>query len=548
VEIKIASATRVFHQIARLSNTERGLSFQAMRQLYIACITLIADYGVPIWWNNQKHLLEKYQKLQNLALRKILGAFKTSPSMAMELEAVVPPPKVRFNKICKNYALRILQVFESHPLRLRVSSSFPPYDNGSDLDWSKYLDWNEKNQVIESEIAETSSRSEFEQRHRKKRRKTKRKQKKEVSQLFKITSQISDLLPSLKTEKIKQEWNAPWSQSLASLIDIQISELDKEKTAVIHHNKIQKILTNNKDNSNIILYSDGSKNEQLNKLGAGVFYTTNFAISQSQSFSWNLGAGMEVFDAELFALEKAFEIAWNRKQLNTEKVWIFSDSQAAIKRLKKSSLKAGQYYIQSIRKWAERFQDLGIQMQLEWVPGHMNIKGNELADKAAKKGTKIQRTIAESYISLAFVKRQVKEAALSDWNKMWQDSKIKGKHYSQFESKPKWNLKARTEKKQIWSTHMQLKLGHGYFRSYLYRLSNYDSEICQFCNTKENPEHLLLHCRRYAQIRSKIKIEKQLNQLSLKMLFSSKSGQDFLFEYLKQTKIATRKWLLQQNV
>ena len=93
----------------------------------------------------------------------------------------------------------------------------------------------------------------------------------------------------------------------------------------------------------MILYSDGSKNEQLNKVGAGVFYTTNFV--KNQSFSWNLGSGVEVFDAELFAIEQAFKIAWQNKQLNTDKVWIFSDSQAAIKRLKKSNLKAGQYYV-----------------------------------------------------------------------------------------------------------------------------------------------------------------------------------------------------------
>jgi RNase H len=257
---------------------------------------------------------------------------------------------------------------------------------------------------------------------------------------------------------------------------------------------------------------------------------------------------MKVFDAELFAIEKAFKIAWKNKQLNTEKVWIFSDSQAAIKRLKNSSLKAGQYYVHSIRKWAEKFQNLGIQMQLEWVPGHMNIRENDLADAAAKKGTKLQKVAVESYISLAFIKKKVKKTALVDWNKMWQDSKTKGKHYKQFECKSKWNLKAKTIKKQIWATHIQLKLEHGYFKSYLCRLPNYDSEICQFCNTRENPEHMLLHCRRYSQIRSKIKQEKQLNQLSLKILFSTKLEQDFLFEYLKETGVATRKWLLQQNV
>src|SRR6266542_4639666 len=88
VEKKVAQATRIFHQIKRLSNTERGLSFQAIRQLYIACITSITDYGVPIWWNNQKTLLKKFQRLQNTALRTILGAFKTSSIKALEIEVV----------------------------------------------------------------------------------------------------------------------------------------------------------------------------------------------------------------------------------------------------------------------------------------------------------------------------------------------------------------------------------------------------------------------------------------------------------------------------
>src|SRR6266536_3569784 len=52
VKKKITQATRIFHQIKRLFNIERGLLFQVIRQLYIACIILITDYGVLIWWNN----------------------------------------------------------------------------------------------------------------------------------------------------------------------------------------------------------------------------------------------------------------------------------------------------------------------------------------------------------------------------------------------------------------------------------------------------------------------------------------------------------------
>src|SRR5204862_7372369 len=155
-------------------------------------------------------------------------------------------------------------------------------------------------------------------------------------------------------------------------------------------------------------------------------------------------------------------------------------------------------------------------MQLKWVSEHMNIKKNKLADKAAKKKTKLQRTVIESYISIAYIKRKIKESALIDWTSIWQASKAKEKQYNQFECKPKWKTKTRTLKKQIWFTYIQLKLDHGYFKSYLNRISNYDSNICQFCNTKKSSEYLLLFCRRYSQIKSKIKKEKQLNQLSSK--------------------------------
>ena len=47
----------------------------------------------------------------------MLGAFKTSSINAIELEASIPPPKVKFERICKNYAWRILQIHENHPIK-----------------------------------------------------------------------------------------------------------------------------------------------------------------------------------------------------------------------------------------------------------------------------------------------------------------------------------------------------------------------------------------------------------------------------------------------
>ena len=84
----------------------------------------------------------------------------------------------------------------------------------------------------------------------------------------------------------------------------------------------------------------------------------------------------------------------------------------------------------------------------------MNIRGNELADKAVKNGAKLQYKSPESYISLAFIKRKIKESALSEWTKDWNDSKQKERHYSQFNCKPKWKIAVKIEKKKVWSIYI----------------------------------------------------------------------------------------------
>ena len=45
----------------------------------------------------------------------------------------------------------------------------------------------------------------------------------------------------------------------------------------------------------------------------------------------------------------------------------------------------------------------------------MNIHGNEYADEAAKKETKLQKISLEKYVSLIFIKRKIKEFSLNKW-------------------------------------------------------------------------------------------------------------------------------------
>src|SRR5437016_12503590 len=97
-------------------------------------------------------------------------------------------------------------------------------------------------------------------------------------------------------------------------------------------------------------------------------------------------------------------------------------------------------------------------------------------------------------MSLAFIKRKIKESSLDKWQTEYENSK-KGKYYNQFENIPKWKAFPKALKKQIWSAFIQLKLGHGYFRFYLIRFLDYSLDRCFTCGTKENPEYLILHCK-----------------------------------------------------
>jgi len=93
---------------------------------------------------------------------------------------------------------------------------------------------------------------------------------------------------------------------------------------------------------------------------------------------------------------------------------------------------------------------------------------------------------------------------------------------------------------------MQLKMSHGYFKSYLIRLPDYSTDRCFVCGIRENPEYLILHCKVTRAVRKELKQEFDIKEFSLKNLFSTNTEQEFLFKFLEKTQISTRNWLLQQ--
>src|SRR6266498_5921797 len=95
------------------------------------------------------------------------------------------------------------------------------------------------------------------------------------------------------------------------MTNIEISEDSKEESAEKYQKMIFKFQKDQYDDR-IIIYTDGSKSE-INQIGAGLIYTTNFSCYQWKV--WNLGLKCEVFDAELFTIKKVINFIYKKTDI-----------------------------------------------------------------------------------------------------------------------------------------------------------------------------------------------------------------------------------------
>ena len=100
------------------------------------------------------------------------------------------------------------------------------------------------------------------------------------------------------------------------------------------------------------------------------------------------------------------------------------------------------------------------------------------------------------------------------------------------------------------SAFFQLKLGHGYLKSYLYRLKIASNNKCKYSKTK-NIKHLLLYYKLYKEERIRLfslfKGSLEASAFNLRLLLHTEIGIPNTLVFLKETSICTRKWYTKRN-
>jgi len=135
-----------------------------------------------------------------------------------------------------------------------------------------------------------------------------------------------------------------------------------------------------KERPGLTMFTDGS---WLDDGAAG------YAVVWKNGQSWkgiktHMGYNQEAYNSEFADLARALEAAW-RRPITPERVTIFTDAQAAIRRMASDEPGPGQQYALQARKHiaALRRAKPCISIEIRWCPTHKGIAGNEKADEWA---------------------------------------------------------------------------------------------------------------------------------------------------------------------
>jgi len=128
------------------------------------------------------------------------------------------------------------------------------------------------------------------------------------------------------------------------------------------------------------IYTDGSKME--GRVGFGV-YAPSLCINSSH----RIPDHCSVFQSEVIAINHIAD-RLSEIQISGEDIWIYSDSQAAVR-----SLSSNSFTSKVVRSCTISLNEIGTynRVRILWIPGHRDFNGNCIADEFARQGSSLEQ-------------------------------------------------------------------------------------------------------------------------------------------------------------
>lgn len=245
------------------------------------------------------------------------------------------------------------------------------------------------------------------------------------------------------------------------------------------------------------IYSDASKMED-GRVGVA-FVIPDFGVRVSKRTSDNVA----VYTGELLALLLA--MVWVEESASVgAKIVIASDCSGALTSVKCMESVSRQDIIFEIVNIMNRVNRSGKQVVLLWVPAHIGIQGNEMADKYAKQGARSRDLNFPVKISKEEVKSIVKAKIKELWQRSWEEER-KGRFYFSIQRRVGESITGSEVSRREEDVITRLRFGHTYLNSSLYLMRKHQTGQCEYCGERETVEHIFMQCVKYRRHREELK-------------------------------------------
>ena len=435
-----------------VAHTDWGADTATLLRLYRTLIRSKLDYGCVVYGSARDSYIESLDRIQNLALRICLGAFRTTPIPSLHVEAHETPLSLRRDKLALQYIIK-----------LRANPANPAYDCVFRPSYKE---------IFEAKPAVIPTLGLRMARH-----------------LENSGVELKNI--AMHTVPTKP----PWLLQCATFVyELQYLGKKGDTPPDIFRAKLNELLSAFDGYTRI--FTDGSK--------SGVAVAAA-AICNDTKRSVRLTNNASIFSAECHAILLALQLI---KQSSSSHFVILSDYLSCLQSIQNKNLHNP--IILDICTAIHKLLVSDNSICFLWVPSHIGIPGNTLADNEAKAALSLQPS------NLPVPYTDFKPLIYNYINKRWQqswDTEINNKLHHiqpQIVSEPVLHLPRRDE-----ILIHRLRVGHTHL-IHAHLLKNQPQPDCTHCHVPLTVQHILIDCNQYTAVRARF-----YNATSLNDLFNS---------------------------
>lgn len=320
-----------------------GASQDVLRRIYVATVLPILDYGSIAFNSAPQATLRQLDTIQNNAMRLISGALKSTPISAMMHELALLPLQTRRNRIIM-----------SKMIKDKALGNLIPTFRGD---------------IVRIEQKMGRLRNPLRPWH-------------QVSRQLANNTDYNFLRCSVAT--LTPSDHFPWTRRTPD-VDLELSGMPKEQTIAVAYRKEFNRIVGTRYQDRRIIYTDGSRTvssgNQSNTPHTNSLITVGFAAvcPNVATRSGRLPPQSSIASAELRAIQAALEIASEM----TDDTLIASDSLSMLLKIQNTQYTTD-LALDNLLDTLNSIQDNNRAVTLIWIPSHVGIAGNEMADNLAK--------------------------------------------------------------------------------------------------------------------------------------------------------------------